>query len=1357
MNQPGVSGGHPDHRAPRHRIIGFFLWSLFSGFAFVPSALWGNPTGASVVSGTASLSSSGSTLNVVNSNGAIIDWQSFSIRSGETTNFLQPSVNSSVLNEVVGNNPSAIFGTLSSNGHVMLINPNGILVGSSGVINTAGFTASTLNVDNSQFTSGGALQFIGDSTHKIVNLGQITATGGNVYLIAEHIINKGTLTASTGNVGLFASDQVYLTTGANGAGAVRVAPTGVGTGTGITNSGLIQAAQVQLKATGNMYALAINNSGTIRATGASVKNGVIHLTALGGTVQNSGTLAARNPDGSGGTVKMTTGKGGTTLDTGTIDVSSQTAGKTGGLAELTGDDVGVYGNALIDASGPGGGGTVLIGGDLHGANAAVYDALSTYIGEDAVIKADATDSGNGGKVVVWSNDATRFYGSISAQGGPHGGNGGQVETSGGYLEAFGTVNTAAPKGKIGSWLLDPDNLTIETSASGDNVISGSGPDFSAPTTDDGNDAVLDSYLDVTTLDNALNSGDTTITVEADGTITVNAAVIWSTTAGLTLSAGESILVNAGITSTGDGAITLNAGGYIYVGQNVGLSTQGGNVLLNSNSDGLAAGGIFLDTGSSIVTNGGNITLGGGNNADGSAYTGGGTGYAYAVGSNYNTGNSGIVLNSATLDARGSSSGGAITIQGAADGAVDVGDGVDLAGSTVETNHGASITIAGEVNTSSSGNIGVEIFSSYIGTSQDDLASSTLNDTVISITGTIGVAGAGAATGNSQTGLDISNNSEIATSDTTASASESAVTLTGTVNEQDTGAWTDLNGITIESGAIVSVPGGRLSITGKSLAYDSDGNEETGGAEGGGLGDGGTGNGIVLDEASLTAGNLSSTGFDELSMSGSTEFAGSGISLSNHSSLTTGGGSISLIGTSANDVSDANSPVLAMDDTSYISSHGGNISLSGTSLSTNYGGDGDEYEANSVEGIQIETFDGEGASASIDSGGGTISLYAVAGSANGIFGIQLIGSGTHPTLQSEGGNIYLDTANNDRGLNLESAVVDATGGGGAGGVFINFNEGSSATTPVETSDALIEAGTGGITLYGGGLGTGNGPVDIETTTLQSAGAITIAGGLGSSDYSGVYVVDSTFTATNGALSITGHTTGSSAGQSGIDLVYDATYTFAAAPLTAASVTLTGTNTGSSNADSNGIVLDGSILNSTGHVIVAASQITLTGTTASTGEGSQNIAYLDGAVVLSNTPITPSGATPPATATSDDLANIPVLADQGITSGVQVVSNITAQTTGATTSSNNANSGSGSSTDSGTNTTTGTGGSKKSAIIPPAQPTSTNTATTPETVVGAGAAGAIGHGGFTPNIPPPPSLGAALSPAVRNELQSALGGH
>src|SRR6267154_14427 len=104
-------------------------------------------------------------------------------------------------------------------------------------------------------------------------------------------------------------------------------------------------------------------------------------------------------------------------------------------------------NAVVDVSGRTGGGTVLIGGDAHGSNPAIQNTALTYVGPMAQIKADALQSGDGGKVIVWSNQQTQMYGDISARGADQGGNGGFVETSSrDRLDFQGHVDLRAPSG-----------------------------------------------------------------------------------------------------------------------------------------------------------------------------------------------------------------------------------------------------------------------------------------------------------------------------------------------------------------------------------------------------------------------------------------------------------------------------------------------------------------------------------------------------------------------------------------------------------------------------------------------------------------------------------------------------------------------------------------------------------------------------------------------------------------------------------------------------------------------------------------------------------------------------------------------
>lgn len=133
-----------------------------------------NGTNPTVVAGQASFSTQGSTLSVTNSPGAIINWQGFSIGASEATHFIQQNAASSILNRVIGPDPSVILGTLISNGRVFLINPSGILVGQGARIDVAGLVASTLNLSNQDFLAG-RLNFTSNPlAGRVENQGSIT-------------------------------------------------------------------------------------------------------------------------------------------------------------------------------------------------------------------------------------------------------------------------------------------------------------------------------------------------------------------------------------------------------------------------------------------------------------------------------------------------------------------------------------------------------------------------------------------------------------------------------------------------------------------------------------------------------------------------------------------------------------------------------------------------------------------------------------------------------------------------------------------------------------------------------------------------------------------------------------------------------------------------------------------------------------------------------------------------------------------------------------------------------------------------------------------------------------------------------
>ena len=107
-----------------------------------------------------------------------------------------------------------------------------------------------------------------------------------------------------------AGTQFFLKKDETGAVKVKVVASSEGsaTGVGVANSGTIEALQAQLEAQGNVYALAINQSGIIRATGVSRDaSGTIVLSAPGGMIRNTGTMLALNRDGSGGRLSVSGG------------------------------------------------------------------------------------------------------------------------------------------------------------------------------------------------------------------------------------------------------------------------------------------------------------------------------------------------------------------------------------------------------------------------------------------------------------------------------------------------------------------------------------------------------------------------------------------------------------------------------------------------------------------------------------------------------------------------------------------------------------------------------------------------------------------------------------------------------------------------------------------------------------------------------------------------------------------------------------------------------------------------------------------------------------------------------------------
>lgn len=531
--------------------------SLMLAFA---SNAWALPTGGVVSAGSADISGGAGTLTVnQTTQNAVVNWQSFNIGQTEAVRFVQPNSSAVALNRVIGPDPSSILGSLTANGRVFLVNPNGILFGRGASVNVGGLVASTRNITDSDFMSG-QYKFTGSGNGAVLNQGTINADGGYVALLGANISNEGVIVARLGTVALAAGNAFTLDVA--GDGLLNVAVNQGAMDALVQNGGLIRAdgGQVLLTAqsAGNLLQSAVNNTGIIQAQTIENRNGSIRL--LG--------------DMQAGTVSVG----------GILDVSGTATGQTGGNVTVTGHHVGLF-DGQINASGDAGGGTVLIGGDFQGKALTVQNASATYMSADSVINADAITNGNGGTVVLWGNDSTRAKGTITARGGALGGDGGLIETSAHFLDVSGiTVNASAANGDRGLWLLDPANVIIGAGTTNATQIG------NVFTPDSGVNAAT---VDAGALRGALETaGGTDITIttinngapgSANGDITVAAALTWTPvgSATLTLNAAGDVNINADI-SANRGNLVVCCGRDINV--NALVTTVNGSVLLSAGRD-----------------------------------------------------------------------------------------------------------------------------------------------------------------------------------------------------------------------------------------------------------------------------------------------------------------------------------------------------------------------------------------------------------------------------------------------------------------------------------------------------------------------------------------------------------------------------------------------------------------------------------------------------------------------------------------------------------------------------------------------------------------------------------------------------
>ncbi len=591
-SSPAVAGHRP--AGVTLAIAGAFT-GAFMGLAHAQS------TGLQAVHGAATMVTQGNHTVITTQNGAgtshsALNWQSFGVAPGTTTQFNQPSAASTAINRVLGNNPSAIFGTLSSNGKLVLVNPAGIAVGAGAVVDTAGFTASTLRMSDADALAGRMRFGDGGIAGNLSVGGHIVARGGDVVLIAPSI----------------ETSQNAVIQSANGATVLAA-----GQKVEVTGRGL-EGIHLQVQAPQDSAV----NLGTIKGDAVGI---------FAGTLRHSGLISATQASAEGGKVVL---KG---QDAAEIEgtVTAQKGGL-GGQIHATANKVMLKSGAVIDASGAAGGGEVLLGGGWQGKDARVSNAAETLAETGSTIRADATDNGNGGTVVLWADGATRFAGSVSARGGQHGGDGGNVEVSGkDTLQFRGHAELGAAAGRLGNLLLDPSTLVIgggtsDGASDGQSTFAGAGTPGTVLAGDATPMTVYESEIENLNANIILQAtdaivfsgtfGGNAITVQPGRNIKLETTgtsgsginmvvagpvpqpigIITSGTGTIDLKTNASSQnISAGSLTSAGGTITLQAGGQVSL-SGVALTNPTGTISITGGNTGLGAPGVFIHPGSSIA-------------------------------------------------------------------------------------------------------------------------------------------------------------------------------------------------------------------------------------------------------------------------------------------------------------------------------------------------------------------------------------------------------------------------------------------------------------------------------------------------------------------------------------------------------------------------------------------------------------------------------------------------------------------------------------------------------------------------------------------------------------------------------------
>lgn len=483
-----------------------------------------------------------------------IDWAGFDIANDERVTFRQPDRDSVALNRVVGDAASVIDGALSGNGHVYVINPNGVLFGKNASVDVGSLVASTARISDRDMTNfagadGITMAIPEDSSAKVINAGTIRAEGGLVVLHAAEVENSGTITNPEGTTALAAARNLSLS--ADTAGKINFTVDGALAKAKALNSGM-------LKADGGYLVMTARSAGDVMST----------------VVNNTGTMEAKTlRQNEKGEIFLDGGDNGVVELSGTIDASGMEAGQSAGSIKAIGAETHVKDGATLHATGAVDGGLIETSGD--------YLEIGDTVDIDA--------AGKTGEAGEWLLDPTEVI--INDSGTNDSGTG--TGTVNGGSNAYTSGTTYLKTSTIAN-ILKKNNVRIQAT---DRTYHNA-------------DITLASALNV----DETTAGKNTLTLEADENININANINAKAALNVVLNADTNsddkggVNINANI-STGGGSLTTGANGATFFGvtssgdNNRVIETSGGNVNIQNEARLQLNGGTL-----SINSAGGNVNF-----------------------------------------------------------------------------------------------------------------------------------------------------------------------------------------------------------------------------------------------------------------------------------------------------------------------------------------------------------------------------------------------------------------------------------------------------------------------------------------------------------------------------------------------------------------------------------------------------------------------------------------------------------------------------------------------------------------------------------------------------------------------------